>query len=161
MFTGLFENCRRTYHQRKQEHGEIITNDSCLYESISVLGGTVRNQNVIFLMQGFERSGMSLKPFRSFITSFPDGTARSVKCPSTNVPPSHGDKDTAKCTSSGHKCHNLIRKHVTTANPLHLMSKKCHYRHYNSDKFTLHKYWFTPFVALRITNNYSCQLLLN
>jgi len=44
--------------------------------------------------------------------------------------------------------------------PLHLMSKKCHYRHYNSDKFILHKFLFTPFVALTITNNYGCQLLL-
>jgi len=103
MFTGLFENCRRTYHQRKQEHGEIIRNDSCLYDSLSVLGSTVRNQNVvIFIIQGLKRSGMSLKPFCSFMTSFPDGTARSVKCPATNVPPSHGDKDTAKCISSGH-----------------------------------------------------------
>jgi len=101
MFTGLFENCRRTY-QRKQEHGEIITNDSSLYDSLSVLGSTVRNQNVIFLTQGFKRSGMSLKPFCSLMTSFPDGTARSVKCPATNVPPSHGDKDTAKCISNEH-----------------------------------------------------------
>jgi len=103
VFTGLFKNCRRTYHEKTQEHGEIITNDSCLYDSISVPGGAVQNQNiVIFLMQGLKRSGMSLKPFCSFMTSFRDVTALSVKCPATNVPPSHGDKDTAKCISSGH-----------------------------------------------------------
>ena len=45
--------------------------------------------------------------------------------------------------------------------PLHLMSKKCRYQHYNSDKFKLHKFWFTPIIALRIANDYGCQLLLN
>jgi hypothetical protein len=43
---------------------------------------------------------------------------------------------------------------------LHLMLKKCHYQHYNLDKFTLHKFWFTPIIALRIANNYGCHLLV-
>jgi hypothetical protein len=88
------------------------------------------------------------------MTSFPDGTARSVKSPATNLPPSHGDKDSAKCISSAP---NFQRSN--DSKPLHLMSKECHYPHYNSDKLTLHKFWFTLFIALRIANNYDCQLL--
>jgi hypothetical protein len=180
MFTRIFKNCRCTYHQRKQEHGEIITNDSCLYDSISALGGPVRNQNVvIFLMQGFKRSGMSLKPFCIFMTSCPDGTARCVvfcNQPATkswrqtqqnasvvdkmSLPNSQGSNDN-KPLHLMSKMSLSSSQESNYSKPLHLMSNKCHYRHYNSDKFALHKFRFTPNIALRIANNYGCQLLLN
>jgi hypothetical protein len=126
MFTGLFKNCRRTYHQKKQEHGKIITNDSCLYDSTFVLGNPVRNQNVIFVMQRFKRSGTSLKPFCCFMTSCPDGTARFIKSPANNLPPRHGKK-THQNASVVDKMSLPNSQGSNDSKPLHLMSKKSHY----------------------------------